>query len=214
LLGTDLDLVTSPATAPSVRRALARAPTGRAGILERLKCLAILRQLGTSDNTAEADTVRAALSELQESPVGRSRVLRAHQLLQLLNGLHVDLSELTAEPFPVVTPEDRFAAIVLLGDLRHYRNAEAIRRYYTPLSASLIARVGTEERGCEFTARVWAIYATQGSVGDTTQDSLTRAARRFRRCPGFPDLFRPETSADRCTLVATADLFELGLAYP
>ncbi len=177
----------------------------RYGMNSMLLAAVVLRAGGAPDSSLEARAAAMAALDLA-APVTRERVTGWAMGHRLLGELGRAGPQSQAQPWPVITREDRGLAWVLLSQVSHLRGEAAPKEFAEIVED--VPGVLRSEAGqlslIEWRAGV-EILAEADRLDGLPAAELARELAARKGCPGVPELYRPTAAATECDLRATAD---------
>jgi hypothetical protein len=185
----------------------------RSALVDLLMAAVVLHYADQPDPALESEAAEAAERWLG-SGITRENVIMASRITLLLQQLGRRVPTTHASVFAPTGAESRYLAWSLLGIAHYLDNGDEVRRELAAAVSEIDSALSDPD--LLMVNEVTAAMSVAGSQLDRNDlpPALTRWAREIRGCDGFRTLYRPVRSEPRCSLEATVQMINAGLARP
>ncbi len=192
-------------------RALIPQIKAKNSLTDMLMAAVILRYGGRADRNLEREAESSSVAWLSKG-LTRQNVSQGDRVISLMNELGMTVPPVRGTAFPVVGEEDRYLAWTMLGISKFLQNRPEVEASF-PSLPSLVGPALRKPDGLLVKEVAIAMQVPGNGVEpDAPPDSLSTWSRSIRGCPGFESLYRPVQQETRCSLEATVQIMDLGLA--
>ncbi|MFG2109424.1 hypothetical protein [Micromonospora chersina] len=200
-----------PAATLDAVRALIPQMKAKSSLTDMLMAAVILRYGGRADVSLEREAENASVAWLSKG-LGRQNVVQGDRVISLMRELGMEVPPVRGTAFPVAGAEDRYLAWTMLGISNFLQNRGEVEASF-PSLPSLVEPALRKPDGLLVKEVASAMQVPGNGVkADALPDSLSTWSRSIRGCPGYESLYRPVQQETRCSLEATVQIINLGLA--